>query len=58
MNFGIIYSYKNNSQQIKYANTEQDAKDAAYTYMTMHTDIEQATIFNRITGCVSCVYAR
>ena len=58
MNFGIIYSYKNTSQQIKYANTEQGAKEAAYTYMAMHTDIEQATIFNQFTGYVSCVYSR
>lgn len=58
MNFGIIYSEKNNSTYIKYTHTANDAYTAAYNHMILNPNIFQATIFDMASNEVLKVYSR
>lgn len=58
MNFGIIYSEKNNSTYVKYAYTANDAYLAAYNHMVLNLNIFQATIFDMASKAVLKVYSR
>lgn len=58
MNFGIIYSEKNNSTYVKYAHTANDAYIAAYNHMVLNPNIFQATIFDMASKAVLKVYSR
>lgn len=58
MNFGIIYSEKNNSTYVKYTHTANDAYIAAYNHMILNPNIFQATIFDMASNRVLKVYSR
>lgn len=58
MDFGIIYYNNNNSTTIKYSTTAQAACITAFNYMQLHSDIQQATVFDTNTDEVIRVYSR
>lgn len=57
MNFGIIY-YSNGTNIQKYSTSAQAACISAFNYMMLHSDIQQATVFDNETGEIVRIYSR
>lgn len=57
MNFGIQYLSGNNSIT-KYSHTAQSACLSAFNYMQLHSDIQQAIVYNATTYEVVRIYSR
>ena len=58
VNMNITYYYSNGTNRLYHSANEQAACISAYNYMTLHADIQQATIWNATTGEVYRIYSR
>lgn len=54
----ITYYYSNGTNRLYHSANEQAACISAYNYMTLHADIQQATIWDATTGEVYRIYSR